>query len=70
MFRQHPCAKFFSALELELFGSVKGVGLSFYSKIQNTEGTAHIAGAVLEGHDDKCAMESNIFFAFSTPHEQ
>lgn len=48
MFRQHPCAKFFTALELELFGSVKWVCLSFYSKSQNTEGKTHVAGAVLK----------------------
>lgn len=48
VFRQHPCAKFLSALELELFGRVKWVGLSFYSKTQNTEGMNHVAGAVVK----------------------
>lgn len=37
VFRQHPCAKFFPALELELFEGVKWVGLSFYSKRQNAQ---------------------------------
>lgn len=60
VFRQHLCAKFFSALELELFGSVKWVGLSLYSQLQNTEedGTAHIAGAVLTANTKKCATMS------------
>lgn len=49
VFRQHPCAKFFLALELELFGSAKWAGSSFYSNSQNMVGTAHAAGAVLIG---------------------
>lgn len=66
VFRQHPCAKFFSALELELFGSVKWVGLSSYSKKQNTEGKARLAGALLKWDNVKCAMTLNVFFTSST----
>lgn len=59
VFTQHTCAKFFSALELELFDSMKWAGLTFYSKSHNRAGTVLPLGGIR--NVPRCLISSLLF---------